>query len=251
MDYAELHAGVSSRKRKRLSSDEVMIKDGPLSEQPIENEYEHLDEDDDVEEEETDNKKKADYEQMLKAQEPATITQYDDIQITPFNLEEELEEGEFDKAGNFLFKKERTDDEHNDTWAESIDWAAVEKKEQERRLKEQATAASKDAEEKKNHEQSEPVRDRITCFKQMLRIMTPDETVQKTIRRLGNSVPKRRPTKSKSKSGQPMDTDDDQKVIVEARKKLDLMIELAHQRLEDGDTDIYQKSYEDLEEAIN
>lgn len=172
------------------------------------------------------------HEIAIEAQEPATIAQYDDIQVTPFNLEDELEEGDFDKAGNFIFKsKEELDETNNDTWAESIDWS---------RVKDSKIEIKEPSEEP----EPEPAVDPVECYKQMLRIMKSDETIQKTIRRLGNSVPKRRPNKNKSKE---LDTPE----VIEARKKLDTMISLAHKLLENGDMDVYQKSYEDLEEAIN
>lgn len=242
----------SSQKRKHpddegVSDEDVLDNDGPLREQPIENEYEHLDDDDD--DDQVDRKApndEVDHENMLKAQEPTTIPQYDNIKITPFNLEEELEDGEFDKSGNFIFKKEQTDEDCNDTWAESVDWAAVEAREKE--LKKKKLASTKPTNEAVKQDDKSETRTPMTCYSQMLRIMRADETVQKTIRRLGNLVPKRRP---KKKSADPeMDTYDGD-AVAEAKRKLDLMIETAHQLLEEGDTDIYQKSYEDLEDAIN
>lgn len=239
------------RKRKQPDEEEeeeeLLTRSGPLTEEPIENEYENLDdEDDEVDDESATKLKKAEYDQILGAQEPSTITQYDNIKITPFNLEEELEEGEFDQAGNFIFNKHKeTDEDKNDTWADSVDWAAIER--QERAAKQLASRV----ETRQKDSSPEIVRDKIGCYKQMLRIMKPDETVQKTIRRLGNSVPKRRTLNKNSKFRKPETSGSDESNTVEARQKLDLMIELAHQRLEDGDMDIYQKSYEDLEEAIN
>lgn len=236
-----------SAKRKQPDDDEVLI-----SEPPIENEYEHLDDEDEDDDdcEESQAKKRAEYErtlEALKSQEPATITQYDDIKITPFNVNEELEEGEFDGAGNFLFrKKSPTNDDNIDTWADSIDWRAIEKKE-----REEAGLLKADSQKEADNLEPEPVPDKISCYKHMLRIMRPDETVQKAIRRLGNNVPKRRFNKPISKSNQIEGAATSDSDIAEAKRLLDLMIELTHQRLEDGDTDIYQKSYEDLEEAIN
>lgn len=219
---------------------------------PIENEYEHLDEDDELEDEETVRKRKAEYKRILKSQEPSTIDRYDDIKITPFNLEEELEEGEIDETGNYVFsKRSLEDDEENDEWAESVDWAAIEKKEREREEATEHETSKVEDTKKSTSAKSEPViLDKLACYKQMLRVMRPDESVQKTIRRLGQDVPKRRPV-SKSKTHQPMDVDEKAEEIAEAKRKLNLIIELAHQRLEEGDMDIYQKSYEQLEEAIN
>lgn len=251
MDEEYCSIASSSKKRKQPDEDEELLRDGLLSEEPIENEYENLDEgeDDEIEDEETLIKNKDEYDKMLKNQEPATITRYDDIKITPFNIQEELEEGEIDEAGNFvLSKRSLKDEEENDNWAESVDWDAVVKKEmeQDKGTSQQDSRMVVESKSKPEHN----FYDRISCYKQMLRIMRPDETIQRTIRRLGNDVPKRRP-RNKSKQIQSIEVEGKAEEIQEAKRKLDLMIELAHQRLEDGDMDIYQKSYEQLEGAIN
>lgn len=222
----------------------ILLKRGILSEDPIENEYENLDEDDDVEDDvATENVIKT----VFKAQEPATVTRYDDIKITPFNLEEELEEGEFDKTGNFVFNRaEKSDYDKNDTWAESVDWDAVEQKEREK-----AEAMEVESNEGDTFQPPQEERSRSYCYKQMLRIMKSDETVQKTIKRIGNEIPKRKPAQRFKTKANPSSEATDEAKVAEARHKLDLMIELAHHLLEDGDTDIYQKTYEQLEEAIN
>lgn len=261
VDNDQLKASSSSRKRKQPDDEEVTggnLRGELLSEQQIENEYEHLDDEDEVDEDEDERaleRKRAEYERILKAQEQTTISHYDDIKVTPFNLEEELEDGEFDKTGNFVFKKELTDDDNNDTWAESIDWSAVEQREREQELEKAKQSVSEESKDADREDHSEPLLDRLSCYKQMLRIMRPDETVQKTIRRLGNEVPKRSRS-NQAKQESPLNAmgvavDDAAGNIAEARKKLESIIELAHKRLEDGDIDIYQKSYEDLEDAIN
>uniref|UniRef100_A0A6G1S6I2 LIN1-like protein n=1 Tax=Aceria tosichella TaxID=561515 RepID=A0A6G1S6I2_9ACAR len=253
-------SGVNNTKKRKQPDppEDILAREGPLTEPPIDNEYEHLDDDEDDDEDDGGcvgpafNLKRSDYREIQEAQEKATITQYDDIKITPFNLEEELEEGEFDKAGNFIFKKKGTgdsDEEENDTWAESVNWAEVERKEREQQAKDVEMRDSKP-------EVSVIKRDKTVAYKEMLRLMRPDEIVKKTIQRLGNNVPKRKPfNKNAAKSKQQAAVGDLKGTqgasAEEARRKLDLMIELAHGRLEEGDIDIYQKSYEDLEEAIN
>jgi len=235
----------SSRKRKKPDEgDSLLAREELLVEQPIENEYEHLEDDDDVEDEEVTSKMKTEYKQILTAQEPSTIKQYDDIKVTPFNLEEECEEGEFDKAGNFVFAKRSSFKKPVDTWAESIDWAAVEKSEREQKYKKELNV-----EHTTRFEPGIAKCDKSTCYKQMLRIMRPDETVQKTIRRLGNLLPRRNLTKHGSKSNKESNLSN-QSEFAEVRKSLDTMIELAHRRLEDGDMDIYQKNYDELEAAL-
>lgn len=235
----------SSGKRKRPAcelGDELLTERdknfAPFQEAPY-----LVDEDDDEEEEElVELQIKKEYQQVLKAQEPSTLEQYDDIKITPFNLDDEREEGEFDDAGNFTFRRESKKDELYDTWADSINWKDVEEKERKNKID------SKPVKRAKSPTQMQPTLDRLSGFKQMLRIMRPDETVQRTIKRLGDRLPKRRSNKTKFKNEESGSSDPD---IKDLKSKLDKMIELAHERLEDGEIDIYQKSYEDLEEAIN
>lgn len=243
------------RKRKHLDDDEDEIEDENgvrrLAEVSIENEYEELDNDEDDEDSaRPQEKKEAEYRQTLEAlkgQESATISQYDDIKITPFNVEEELEDGEFDHAGNFIFRKgSPTDNENIDNWADSVDWKAVE-------LKERTESDDKKSKSRMelDDKQAKSSLDKLSCYKHMLRIMRPEETVQRAIQRLGSNIPKRRFNKTKSSSGQPEKDSGSNCDIAETKRRLDSMIELTHQRLEDGDTDIYQRSYEDLEEVIN
>lgn len=221
-----------SRKRKRPCDEE----DEQLDDEPIDDEFQYQSDEEELDEA-VEKLEEQNYDIAIKAQQPATTVKYDDIQVTPFNLEDELEEGEFDKAGNFIFKKkEDLDETNNDTWAESIDWSRVE----------DSTTVVPEEKEERSQEADPPEKqlEPTECYKKMLRIMRSDETVQRTIRRLGNSVPKRRPNKNKFKEPETPE-------IAEARQKLDSMIELAHRLLENGDMDVYQKSYEDLEEAIN
>lgn len=233
-------------KRKRPDDEGTSTRSGPLTEDPIENEYEHFDEDEDADDEIATQLKKNEFEEIVRAQEPSTLQQYDDIKITPFNLEEELEEGNFDKAGNFIFSKKQkdTDENPNDNWAETVDWDSVEQKERERKRTQMV-----DHNEAAMEEKMPQVRDKHACYREMLGLMLPNENVQQTIRRLGNSMPKRQP---KHKSKQPAFKSNQQEAnidIKETRRKLEQMIDLAHQILESGDVDIYQKSFQDVEKA--
>lgn len=47
------------------------------------------------------------------------------IQVTPFNMREELEEGHFDADGHFQWNK---DNEIKDNWLDNLDWVKVYKK---------------------------------------------------------------------------------------------------------------------------
>lgn len=50
------------------------------------------------------------------------VGQDGEIRITPFNMQEELEEGHFDTEGMYHWKKEK---DVQDNWLENIDWCKV------------------------------------------------------------------------------------------------------------------------------
>lgn len=233
-------------KRKAPDSDEEVPDDQSDTQALIDG----FETDDDSDDEQCDDyeyfveKQKQMTDMALKSQEPES-SRYNDIKVTPFNLNEELKEGTFDKEGNFTFSRERNEDQEKDNWADSIDWNEVEKK-QSNQPKSVAPSFSEPSVPTENPP------DMMICYKEMLRIMRPDETVQRCIRRLGDSLPRKKPGQARNKrnSSQNMEVDEDKSNSV-MRAKLNSMIEWAHIRLEDGDMDIYQKSYEDLEDAIN
>lgn len=59
---------------------------------------------------------------LFSGQEVATIDCDEGVPITPFNLDEEMEEGHFDSEGNYFIKK---DQEIRDNWLDNIDWVIV------------------------------------------------------------------------------------------------------------------------------
>lgn len=62
---------------------------------------------------------------MYAGQEGATIDFDEGVSITPFNLEEEMQEGHFDSEGNYFVKKET---QIRDNWLDNIDWVSKKKK---------------------------------------------------------------------------------------------------------------------------
>lgn len=56
---------------------------------------------------------------VFSGQEGATIDYDEGVSITPFNLEEEMQEGHFDSEGNYFIKKEQ---QIRDNWLDNIDW---------------------------------------------------------------------------------------------------------------------------------
>ncbi|KAE9556091.1 hypothetical protein FO519_000725 [Halicephalobus sp. NKZ332] len=79
----------------------------------------------DSDEELDDDDKTLDVGKVRNFVEKKTIAYDGDTKITPFNLDDELEEGTFDTEGNFVFNKK--DDESKDAWADSINWDQIEK----------------------------------------------------------------------------------------------------------------------------
>jgi len=57
-------------------------------------------------------------------QEEGVVGQDGEIRITPFNMQEELEEGHFDTEGMYHWNKDK---DVQDNWLENIDWCKVSK----------------------------------------------------------------------------------------------------------------------------
>lgn len=83
----------------------------------------HSDEEDEREiEKEKYNVADAETDRMFDGQEKATIAFDGETRITAFNMEEEMQEGYFDKEGTFIFQKEQAD--LKDSWLDNIDWVS-------------------------------------------------------------------------------------------------------------------------------
>nr|XP_015195180.1 PREDICTED: CD2 antigen cytoplasmic tail-binding protein 2 [Lepisosteus oculatus] len=59
----------------------------------------------------------------VEGQESATLDFDEGVRITPFNLEEEMQEGHFDSEGNYFLNKEQ---QIRDNWLDNIDWVRLE-----------------------------------------------------------------------------------------------------------------------------
>ena len=60
---------------------------------------------------------------LFDGQENATVEFDGDIKITAFNMEEEMQDGHFDKEGTFIFKKDKA--LVKDSWLDNIDWVSL------------------------------------------------------------------------------------------------------------------------------
>ncbi|XP_068100202.1 CD2 antigen cytoplasmic tail-binding protein 2 [Hyperolius riggenbachi] len=110
----------------------------------------------------------------VEGQENATLLSEGGIQITPFNLNEEMEEGHFDSEGNYFLKKEALIRDH---WLDNIDWVRI----KEREFPPPDTGADSDTDEGRAPLEMK------TLLEDILKVMLPGETVAKGIQRLGGA----------------------------------------------------------------
>jgi len=134
----------------------------------------------DSDDEEDDRQTEATFDKMkdddIEGQEDDTLAADGDIQITPFNLKEEQQEGSFSKDGNFVWNKK---DDIKDAWLDDIDWVKVKQK------------SKKDLEHEEDEDDAEDsaqeAYNEISNYKQMVELMRPGESVAKSLRRLGGN----------------------------------------------------------------
>ncbi|XP_035614369.1 CD2 antigen cytoplasmic tail-binding protein 2-like [Oncorhynchus keta] len=221
--------------------------------------------DSDEEDEEEDGDKSSKYNILasddVEGQEGATIDCDEGVPITPFNLDEEMQEGHFDSEGNYYVKK---DEEIRDNWLDNIDWVKI--REQPTKRKKKGLAAKRrrrvgdedEAEEEKQREEKqadsdeeedmeeekEPVEDPLASFSQhqlteaVLELLLPGETVATGLRRLGG-LGGRKKGKQRGENGKAEETNRD-------TEKLDRLTALADRLVGSGVFEIYQQTYEKL-----
>lgn len=220
---------------------------------------------DEEDEEEDDGDKSSKYNILasddVEGQEGATIDCDEGVPITPFNLDEEMQEGHFDSEGNYYVKK---DEEIRDNWLDNIDWVKI--REQPTKRKKKGLAAKRrrrvededEAEEEKQREEKqadgdeeedmeeekEPVEDPLASYSQhqlteaVLELLLPGETVAAGLRRLGG-LGGRKKGKQREENGKAEETNRD-------TEKLDRLTALADRLVGSGVFEIYQQTYEKL-----
>ncbi len=178
---------------------------------------------------------------QIDGQERATIDRDGDIRITPFNMDEELEEGHFDTEGTYIPNK--TDDIH-DNWLDRIDWLQV------KQTIDTKTDDNRETDDETDEESEDKTNfDYISVYKEMLSLMQPKESVQKTIQRLGKSCGKSKSSdrwKNKTIDKNEANNSASDKQI-SAKDQLLRLSSLADKVLQTGDMDIYQRTYEQLD----
>ncbi|OQR76050.1 CD2 antigen cytoplasmic tail-binding protein 2-like [Tropilaelaps mercedesae] len=171
----------------------------------------------------------AETDRMFDGQEKATIAFDGETKITAFNMEEEMQEGHFDKEGTFIFRKEK--DELRDGWLDNIDWVEVKERE------EAETKAFPDSPNSNSNDANDI--DVKEIYSKMLEVIRPGENVLQCIKRLGGGQPSNKTNRKEKK-----------KLNSNQQMVLDKIVGLANDILATGDMDIYQKTYEQLKFAL-
>lgn len=183
----------------------------------------------------------------VEGQENATLDSEGGIQITPFNLKEEMEEGHFDSEGNYFLNKEAQIRDH---WLENIDWVRIKER--------NAPPPVSGADEDSDSDEGRAPMEMKNLLEEILKVVHPGETVAKGIQRLGGSASRKRGATTRVRpSGEqppPADTAEDRIQTDDAAEQpedekmapLDRLISLADQMVALGVYEVYQDSYEKL-----
>lgn len=222
---------MSSTKRVQFGDDELPGSAGGDVKKKFKNSLDS-DEEDDEEDDKRYNLLNPD---DVEGQEDKTIEYDGNIKITPFNMDDELEEGHFDKEGMFIFKRDK--EEIRDNWLDNIDWVNV--KTSKDGLEQ--TRESDDSDDQDERTDVKPI------YEEMLELMKPGETVLACIKRLGGGKRDSSINRWKKKKDAAAGTNGASNDDADKNKELLLkMTGLADRIIATGDMDIYQQTYERL-----
>jgi len=217
----------------------------------------------------------------VEGQEDQTVDFDDGEKITPFNMKEEMEEGHFDKQGNYFFKK---DADIKDAWLDNVDWRKIRQTESAEKA---AAAAEGDDEEGDDDDDDDDDgvanledytpsvigwKEKIPLYEEMISLMLPGENIFKAIKRLGGDQKGKTSSADRWKkkklsdatanaianaangSSENMDSTEGKDPVqeAEATKKESMLrlTALADQLLQSGDLGVYESSMEKLKHEM-
>lgn len=187
--------------------------------------------DSDEEDEDDESDRYALKDEDIEGQEEGNVGLEEGVQFTPFNMNEELEEGHFDANGMYHWKKEKL---IRDNWLENIDWIKV---------KQSEVTDSKTSEDLE--EMPEAV-DIMQLYKKILNYLKPKESITHALKRLGGNKSLSASERLKLKKAGKLPTEN-----IGHPEKVTELTELANKILtEIGNMDIYQETYELISEKI-
>nr|XP_005888877.1 PREDICTED: CD2 antigen cytoplasmic tail-binding protein 2 [Bos mutus]XP_014338132.1 PREDICTED: CD2 antigen cytoplasmic tail-binding protein 2 [Bos mutus] len=156
----------------------------------------------------------------VEGQEAATLPSEGGVRITPFNLQEEMEEGHFDADGNYFLNR---DAQIRDSWLDNIDWVKIRERPPDQR-------PPSDSEEEDSLGQT-PMSTQA-LLEGLLELMLPRETVAGALRRLGARGGGKEGSKGPGRPSSP--------------QRLDRLSGLADQMVAQGNLGVYQETRERL-----
>lgn len=173
----------------------------------------------------------------IEGEEDGIARQDGEQKMTAFNMNEEMEEGHFDRQGHFIWNNEK---EIRDNWLDNIDWQKI-----------KTSSDSKDkyniderglGDESDSGSEADDNFDELSNYKKMLEYMKPGETVNKAIKRLGAADMKLSSVERlRRKKAGTLNTNED---VIK-------LTELANQILtKKGNMDIYQETYEEIKAKV-
>ncbi|NP_957255.1 CD2 antigen cytoplasmic tail-binding protein 2 [Danio rerio] len=222
-----------------------------------------LDSDEEDEVEDVDNSSKYDIlaSDDVEGQEGATIDYDEGVRITPFNLDEEMQEGHFDSEGNYFVNKEK---DIRDNWLDNIDWVKVKEQpvkkkkglaaKRKRRVGDEDEAEEEikreeqrnDSEDEEEEKEKEPAEDPLAAYSHyqlteaIIELLLPGETVSAALRRLGGLGGQKK--KGRQRNGE----EEKKEASNRDADKLDKLTALADRLVGIGEFEIYQQTYEKL-----
>ncbi|XP_054990479.1 CD2 antigen cytoplasmic tail-binding protein 2 isoform X2 [Sorex araneus] len=156
----------------------------------------------------------------VEGQEAATLPSEGGVRITPFNLQEEMEEGHFDADGNYFLNR---DAQIRDSWLDNIDWVKIKERPPDQK-------PPSDSEDEENSGQT-PLSAQA-LLEGLLELLLPRETVAGALRRLGARGGCKRGGKGPARPSSP--------------QRLDRLSGLADQMVARGNLGVYQETRERL-----
>ncbi|XP_076997370.1 CD2 antigen cytoplasmic tail-binding protein 2 isoform X2 [Tamandua tetradactyla] len=156
----------------------------------------------------------------VEGQEAATLPSEGGVRITPFNLQEEMEEGHFDADGNYFLNR---DAQIRDSWLDNIDWVKIRERPPDQRQ-------ASDSEEEDSLGQTPMSAQAL--LEGLLELLLPRETVAGALRRLGARGGGKGGSKGPGRPSSP--------------QRLDRLSGLADQMVARGNLGVYQETRERL-----
>lgn len=185
------------------------------------------------EEDENDEEDNILHDDDIEGEEDGISRQEDDIKMTAFNMEEEKELGHFDKQGHFIWTNEK---EVRDNWLDNIEWEKIKPKNYNLVDDDDDVKGLGDSDTDNDEEVDE-----IETYKKIITYLKPNESINKALRRLGGNNSKLSSVERLrlKKAG-----------LLNANKDVTDLTELANKLLTTGNMNIYQETYENINNVI-